>query len=115
MARSNKPVIWALFAGGGTLAAVVLPAIIFSLTLCVSLGLISLESLSYGRTVAGLQSPFSKFAVFVVAVLILWHAAHRLRITAHDLGIYVDGFVMLIFYGIAVLGTVVALFALLSL
>ena len=106
MARSNKPVIWALFAGGGTLAAFVLPAIIFSLTL---------NSLSYGRAVAGLQSPFSKFAVFVVAVLILWHAAHRLRITAHDLGIYVDGFVMLIFYGIAVLGTVVALFALLSL
>jgi succinate dehydrogenase subunit D len=50
-----------------------------------------------------------------VVALILWHAAHRLRITARDLGIYADGVVMLIFYGIAVLGPVAAFVALLGL
>ena len=115
MAISNKPVIWALFAGGGALAAFVLPAIIFSLTLGVALGWIPLETLSYERAVAALQSPFAKLAVFAVAVLILWHAAHRLRITAHDLGVYADGLVMLICYGIAALGSIAAFIVLLGL
>ena len=115
MARSNKPVVWGIFAAGGTLAAFVLPAIIFSLTLGVALGWIPLEVLSYERAIAGVQSPLVKLATFAVTVLILWHAAHRLRITAHDLGIYADGLVMLICYGIAALGTVVTFVALLGL
>ena len=115
MARSNKPLVWVVFAAGGTLAAFVLPAIIFSLTLGVALGWIPLEALSYERAIAGVQSPLAKLAAFVVAVPILWHAAHRLRITAHDLGIYADGLVMFICYGIAALGTIVAFVALLGL
>ncbi len=115
MARSNKPLVWLVFAAGGTLAAFVLPAIIFSLTLGVALGWIPLEALSYERAIAGVQSPLAKLAAFAVTVLILWHAAHRLRITAHDLGIYADGIVMFICYGIAALGTVVTFVALLSL
>ena len=115
MARSNKPVVWALFAGGGTLAAFVLPAIIFSLTLGAALGWIAVDALAYERVVAGLQAPLAKLVVFGVTVLILWHAAHRLRITAHDLGIYADSLVMSIFYGLAALGTMMALVALLGL
>ena len=115
MATSNKPLVWAVFAAGGTLAAFVLPAIIFSLTLGVAPGWIPLEALAYERAVAGLQSPLAKLAAFAVTVLILWHAAHRLRITAHDLGIYADGPVMLICYGIATAGTVTAFVALLGL
>ena len=115
MARSNKPVVWVVFAGGGTLAAFVLPAIIFSLSLGVALGWIPLEALSYERAVAGVQSPLAKLAAFAVIVLILWHAAHRLRITAHDLGVYADGLVMFICYGIAALGTIVTFVALLGL
>ncbi len=115
MAGSYKPVVWALFAAGGTLAAFVLPAIIFSLTLGVALGWTPPETLAYEWAVAGLQSPLVKLAAFAVTVLILWHAAHRLRITAHDLGVYADGLVMLICYGIAAVGTVTAFVALLGL
>jgi len=115
MARSNKPVVWALFAAGGTLAAFALPAIIFSLTLGVGLGLLPPEILAYERAVAGLTMPLVKLVTFVIAVLILWHAAHRLRITAHDLGVYADGLVMVIFYGLAALGTVAVFVALLGL
>jgi len=115
MARSNKPVVWALFAGGGTLAAFALPAIIFSLTLGVAPGWISVDALAYERVVAGLQSPLAKIFVLGVTVLILWHAAHRLRITAHDLGVYADRLVMFFCYGIAALGTVTAFGALIAL
>ena len=115
MARSNKPLVWVVFAAGGTLAAFVLPAIIFSLTLGVALGWIPLEALSYERAIAGVQSPLAKLAAFVVTVPILWHAAHRLRITAHDLGVYADGLVMRICYGIAALGTIATLVTLLGL
>ncbi len=115
MGTSNKPLVWAVFAAGGTLASFVLPAIIFLLTLGVALGWIPLEALAYERAVASLQSPIAKLAAFAVAVLILWHAAHRLRITAHDLGVYADGLVMLICYGIAAVGTVTAFVALLGL
>ncbi len=115
MAGSYKPVVWVLFAAGGTLAAFVLPAIIFSLTLGVALGWAPPETLAYEWAVAGLQSPLVKLSVFAMTVLILWHAAHRLRITAHDLGVYADGLVMLICYGIAAVGTVTAFVALLGL
>jgi succinate dehydrogenase subunit D len=115
MARSNKPLVWVLFAAGGTLAAFVLPAVIFSLTLGVALGWIPLETLSYERAIAGLQPPLAKLAAFGVLALILWHAAHRLRITARDLGIYADSAAMLIFYGMAVLGAVAAFVVLLGL
>lgn len=115
MATSNKPLVWAVFAAGGTLAAFVLPAIIFSLTLGVVLGWIPPEALAYERAIAGMQSPLAKLAAFAVIVPILWHAAHRLRITAHDLGVYADGLVMLICYGIAALGTIATLVALFSL
>ena len=86
-----------------------------AITLGVALGWIPLETLSYERAVAGLQSPLAKLAAFAVAVLILWHAAHRLRITAHDLGVYADGLVMLICYGVAALGSIAAFIALLGL
>ncbi len=115
MAGSNKPLVWVVFAAGGTLAAFVLPAIIFSLTLGVALGWTPAETLTYEWAVAGLRSPLVKFAAFAATVLILWHAAHRLRITAHDLGVYADGLVMLICYGIAAVGTVTAFVALLGL
>ncbi len=115
MAGSHKPVVWALFAAGGTLAAFVLPAIIFSLTLGAALGWTPPETLAYEWAVAGLRSPLAKLGVFATAVLILWHTAHRLRITAHDLGVYADGLVMLICYGIAALGSIAAFIVLLGL
>ena len=48
----------------------------------------------------------------VLLFLIIWHAAHRMRITAHDFGIRNDTVVMFICYGIAAAGTVLLLIAL---
>jgi fumarate reductase subunit D len=50
--------------------------------------------------------------VFLAVFLPAWHAAHRLRITAHDFGIRADTAVMVVCYGLAALATLIAVFAL---
>lgn len=112
MASSNKPIVWGLFAAGGTVAAFVVPVLILLTCLGIPLGLLSSDVLAYERMLALLQHPFSKLITFGVLFLVIWHAAHRTRITAHDLGVRNDTIVMLVCYGIAAAGTLLMLFAL---
>lgn len=114
MFHSNKPVIWGLFAAGGTVAAFVVPVLILITCLAVPLGLLSSDALSYEHLLDLMQQPFSKLVTFAVLFLVIWHAAHRIRITAHDLGIRNDTLVILICYGIAAAGTLLVLAALFS-
>jgi fumarate reductase subunit D len=119
MAKSNKPIVWSLFAGGGLFAAFVVPAMIFVTGIAVPLGLLSADALAYDRILALAQNPFGKLALFLTVFLPLWHAAHRLRMTLHDLGVLVSvpGRRAAAYgcYGLAALGTLVAAVALLSL
>ena len=114
MFHSNKPIIWGLFAAGGTVAAFVVPVLILMTCLAVPLGLLSSDALSYEHLLDLMQQPFSKLVTFAVLFLVIWHAAHRIRITAHDLGIRNDTLVILICYGIAAAGTLLVLAALFS-
>jgi len=113
MNRSNKPIVWGLFAAGGTVSAFLVPVLILITCFAVPLGLLPADTLSYERLSAQLQNPLSKFITFAVLSLIIWHAAHRMRITAHDLGVRNDTVVMLICYGTAAAGTLLTLLALL--
>ncbi|MBC8269758.1 MAG: fumarate reductase subunit D [Rhodospirillaceae bacterium] len=115
MARSNKPIVWSLFAAGGTFAAFVTPAMIVVTGLALSFGLLPPEALSYERLSGLIENPIAKGIVFLTVFLPAWHAAHRLRITAHDFGIREDGLVMMVCYGLASVATVMAVYALLSL
>ena len=108
MARSHKPIVWSLFAGGGTFAAFITPVMIFVTGLAVPLGLLSPETLAYNRMLDWVQNPIGKGLIFLALFLPLWHAAHRLRITAHDLGIRSDALVSVVCYSAAMLGTAVA-------
>jgi fumarate reductase subunit D len=112
MGRSHKPVVWGLFAGGGTLSAFVFPAIVFVVGLGVPLGFYGADAFSYARMTALVANPLGALCVFGVLFLIMWHAAHRLRITAHDFGIRADGLVSLLCYGGAALGTIGLVYAL---
>ena len=105
MARSHKPVVWGLFAAGGTVAAFVLPVIVLLSGLGVYLGLLSVEFLSYEHVRGLLQHPLTRLFVFGALFLIIWHAAHRMRITMHDFGIRADTFVAVLFYSIAAAAT----------
>ena len=115
MARSNKPIVWGLFAGGGTFAAFLTPIMIFVTGLAVPLGLLSPEALAYDRMLAFAQNFFGKILILVAICLPLWHAAHRLRITAHDFGIGSDNLVAVICYAAAMLLTLAAVVFLLNL
>lgn len=88
MATSNKPVVWGLFAAGGTLTAFVMPALIL-LTLLPAFGIVP-DMLAYDQLHALAGHWPGKMAVFAIIFLSLWHAAHRLRITLHDLGVRAD-------------------------
>ena len=112
MARSHKPVIWGLFAGGGTLAAFLVPVLMLITCFAIPLGLLPADTLSYEHLSGLLQPAINKLVTFGVLFLIVWHAAHRMRITAHDLGIRNDTLVAFICYGIAAAGTLLTLVAL---
>lgn len=111
MAKSNKPVVWGLFAAGGTVTALLLPALVL-LTLLPGVGLHPAR-LSYDG-VHGLASGWpGKLAIFAFVFLALWHAAHRLRITVHDLGLRADRQVAATVYGAAAAGSLAAIYLLL--
>ena len=112
MARSNTPLVWGLFAAGGTLAAFVLPALVLVLLLA-----------GYGKIPAGLDyesirafagSWPGKAILFVIVALSLWHAAHRMRDALHGLGLRADKAVAIGGYGGAAVGTGLAIYYLLQ-
>ncbi len=108
MARSNTPLVWGLFAAGGTLSAFVLPVLVL-------IGLLA----AYGQAPAGLDYEsmhafaagwLGKLILFAVVALCLWHAAHRLRDALHGLGLRADKAVAIVGYGIAMLGTITTIY-----
>ena len=84
MARSNKPMLWLPFAGGGLVAALITPVLILITGVLVPSGLLHLR---YETIAAFAHHPIGKLVLFGAVALPAWHAAHRLRMTAHDLGL----------------------------
>ena len=84
MARSNKPILWLPFAAGGLAAALIIPVLILITGLFMPLGILPLP---YEKMAAFAHNPFGKLILFGTVALPAWHAAHRLRMTAHDLGL----------------------------
>jgi fumarate reductase subunit D len=96
MARSNKPIVWGPFAAGGTLTAFLTPVLVL-------VTLLQPSGLSYESMHALATSWAGKIALAVVIFLSLWSAAHRMRITAYDLGVRADALVAVLVY-VAALG-----------
>ena len=84
MARSNKPILWLPFAGGGLVAALITPVLILITGILVPLGILHLR---YETVAAFAHHPIGKLVLFGAVALPAWHATHRLRMTAHDLGL----------------------------
>ena len=103
MAISNKPIVWAPFAAGGTLTAFLTPVLIV-LTLLAALGHAP-DLFAYERLHASAGSWLAKLAIGAAVFLSLWSTAHRLRITCYDLGIRADALVAAIVYAGALAGT----------
>jgi len=98
MARSNKPILWFPFAAGGLVAALIIPVLILITGVLVPLGLLHLP---YEKMAKFAHNPIGKLILFGAVALPAWHAAHRLRMTAHDLGLGGGVVVKTICYGSA--------------
>ncbi len=107
MAKSNKPIVWSLFAAGGTLAAFLAPALVL-LFLLTALGHPP-ALMGYAQLHTFAAHWFGKVFLLAVIVLFLWHAAHRLRVTVHDFGLRQDLLAAVVVYLIAGAGSVLSL------
>jgi fumarate reductase subunit D len=115
MKRSNEPVFWSLFGAGGLLAALIGPALVFITGIAVPFALMNPDTMNYAHMLAFSQHWAGKFFVFAVIALFMWHAAHRIAIVLHDLGVRAVALVKFGCYGLAFLGTVIAGYTLLKL
>ena len=112
MAIAKKSVIWGLFAAGGTLTAFIFPALI-ALFLLVATGNVP-EGLQFDQFHTFAAGWLGKACLFIVLFLSLWHAAHRLRVVAHDFGIRKDALVASAVYTVAAIGSVLTAFYLIG-
>ena len=114
MKRSNAPIFWLLFGAGGMLSALIgAMLVIITGLLMPTERLLPRTLLGYDRAMAFAQHWAGKGFLFVVIALFLWHAAHRIFHTLHDLGIHAGLMAKLVCYGFALAGTIAAAIALL--
>ena len=101
MARSNEPFWWALFAGGGMVAAVLGPVTIALTGIAVPAGWLTEEAL-----LALVRQPLARLYLFLLISLPLFHWAHRFRFALQDSGLKrASGVMAVLFYGGAIAGT----------
>lgn len=98
MARSNKPILWLPFAAGGLVAALIVPVLIAITGVLMPLGVLTLP---YAKILAFAHNPLGKLILLGTVAFPAWHAAHRLRMTAHDLGLGAGLLVKTLCYGSA--------------
>ncbi len=113
--RSNAPIFWGLFGGGGMLAALFGPMLVFITGVAVPLGLIlPAGAMDYPKMHAFAQNFIGKGFIFVVISLFMWHAAHRIFHSLHEIGIHPGFGCKLLTYGVALVATVVSAVVLLG-
>lgn len=115
MRRSAQPPLWLLFGAGGMLAALVGAAMVLVTGLAGPTGMLLPEStLDYASASAFARHPLGKAFLFAVVTLFLWHAAHRIFHTLHDVGVHANALAWAACYGSAMAGTGIAAVALLA-
>lgn len=103
-----EPFLWALFSGGGVVAAFLIPVHLFLFGLAIPLGW--LQGPSYESLRALVQLPLTRIYLFVLCSLPLFHWAHRFKYTLYD-GLQIKHLNELIntfCYGGAIVGTLLA-------
>ncbi|MFO1152523.1 MAG: fumarate reductase subunit FrdD [Rhodospirillales bacterium] len=109
---SPKAIFWFLFAAGGTICAFVLPAMVIVTGIGPAVGLFQ-GAFGFETMHGFIANWLVKLVLFGIIFFALWHAAHRLRVCAHDFGLRADGAVALLVYGLAAIGSVATIIALL--
>ena len=114
MKRSSQPPFWLLFGAGGMLSALLGAALVFVTGIAAPLGLEPPAAMGYADALAFSRNWAGKGFLFCVIALFLWHGAHRIYHTAHDLGFPTGIVAKCVCYGTALLGSIAAAEALLK-
>lgn len=107
---------WFLFAQGGVLAAILIPVHILVQGILGPLNIVPVVDRHYDTWISILGNPIVKLYLLVLISLPFFHFAHRLRYLLVDLGVPAAKTVVaqVIFYGGAVLVTLLAIYVLLT-
>ena len=99
MRRSNEPLFWSLFSGGGMLMALLAPALIL-----VTGFLVPVRAVSFARLHAIVTDPVGRVVLFAVAALTFFHWAHRFRHVLMEVGLRRFGLPLAVVCYVAALG-----------
>jgi fumarate reductase subunit D len=108
--RHPEPLLWLLFSAGGVVSAMLMPILLLLFGIVFPLGWMAPPT--YEPLLAVLGNPITRLTVVALAVLSLFHWAHRFRHTLYD-GLqikHLNEVIALLTYGIAVLGSVAAVY-----
>lgn len=112
--RHPEPLLWMLFSAGGVLSAMLMPMLVLVLGLAIPLGWMAAPS--HRALLQLLSSPLTRLVLLALFVLSLFHWAHRFRHTLYD-GLqikHLDEVIAAGTYGVAVIGSAVAVYLLWS-
>ena len=105
-----EPVLWGIFSACGFISAFLLPVTIVVLMFAVPFGLWPAERIGYDAFRASFSDLFVRLFWFVLIGGSLFHGMHRLRHSLLDAGLRkVEPLLNIVLYGIAILGTLAAL------
>ena len=117
-----EPLIWLMFGQGILIGTMLLTGWILVVGLLIPLGMVDASALSYDRAYALATAslfgfiPVGKLILAALLVLPLWKGAHHVRSLHVDFGgAERDGLVGTLLYGIALVGSVVGLLAVVGL
>ena len=100
--KPATPIWWLLFSAGGVMSAVFMPVTVFLAGIAVAAGWLDEEEL-----LDAVRHPLGRAYLFLLVSLSLFHGAHRFRYALVDLGLPGLGRRAWLFYGLAVMSTVV--------
>ena len=111
-----EPIIWLLFGGGIMGGTMLLTGWLLVVGIAAPLGLVSADAMDYARVYGLASNPIGRVVLMLTAVLPLWKGAHHLRHLSLDhSGGERDLIVAPILYGIATLGSIVGIVAVIRL
>jgi len=111
--RRLLPLVWLAFSGGGVMAAIFLPVLVFLFAFAFPLGWISAPDHDHLSAVVG--HPLTFLFLLGMFVVLLVHSAHRFRYTLYDgLQIKHKQITAVLCYGVAAIGAISALVVLLT-
>ncbi len=103
-----EPLLWMLFSSGGMVAALMIPILLFLFGIAFPLDLLSPPD--HSHVFAVLRNPITRLVLFGLCALALFHWAHRFRFTLYD-GLQLKRYavpIVVLCYGGAIAGTVIA-------